>query len=297
MIFDIQRFSTHDGKGIRSTVFFKGCPLRCTWCENPESQSYAAELLYDPARCILCLECTRVGSDSEISSVGGKLQIRRERIGHPELYRTVCPANALQVVGQERSVEEILREIEKDLPFYRKSGGGVTFSGGEPYGQPDLLMELLRGLKRLDIRTAVETSLQAAWKHISPSLPYVDTFLADVKHTDAGKFKEFTAGNLGLIQENFRRLADKSARVVARVPVIPGFNDSAEEMRRILDFVSSLDNIREINFLPYHVLGVHKYSLMGRGYDYLTHVPDWDKRLQEYERLARDKGLETNIGG
>jgi pyruvate formate lyase activating enzyme len=297
MIFDIQRFSTHDGEGIRTTVFFKGCPLRCAWCENPESQSYDAELLYDPAKCILCLECARVSGDGEITAADGTLRIQRERIEHPELYRDVCPAGALQVIGQDQSVEEILREIQKDLPFYIKSGGGVTLSGGEPYGQAGPLLDLLRGLQRLDIRTAVETSLQAPWKHIQPSLPYVDSFLADVKHTDARKFKEYTAGDLGVIQENFQRLAVARAKVVVRVPVIPRFNDSVEEMRGIVDFAASLANVREINFLPFHVLGVHKYSLVGKSYEFLPRVPDWDRRLQQYERLARDKGLKTNIGG
>jgi pyruvate formate lyase activating enzyme len=297
MVFDIQRFSTHDGQGIRTTVFLKGCPLHCAWCENPEGQRYGAELLYDPSKCILCLECTRVGRGGEVTVEDGRLHIHRDRIGNPEIYRDVCPTGALQVVGRETSFEEVLREIRKDLPFYRKSGGGVTVSGGEPYGQPGPLLEMLRGLKSLEIHTAVETTLQAPWGHIAPTLPYVDTFLADVKHTDPGKLKEFTGGNLRLIRDNFRRLAEAGAEVVVRVPVIPGFNDSSEEIRSIVGFAACLGNVREINFLPFHVLGLGKYAMIGDRYDFLTHAPEWNGRLQSYERLAHAQGLKTNIGG
>lgn len=297
IIFDIQRFSTHDGEGIRTIVFFKGCPLRCLWCENPESQNRDPELLYDPGKCILCLECTRVGSDGAITLVDGKLDIRRERVRQPEAYREICPAGALQVVGREMSVQEVLGEIEKDLPFYRKSGGGVTVSGGEPYAQPAGLLELLRELRRLEIHTAVETTLQAPWNHVEPTVAYVDTFLADVKHTDARKFKQYTRGNLAVIQKNFRRLEKAGARVVVRVPVIPQFNDSLEEIGRIVEFAASLTNVKEINFLPFHVLGMHKYAMLGRDYQFLTRPPEWDGRLQEYEKLARDQGLQTNVGG
>jgi pyruvate formate lyase activating enzyme len=297
MVFDIQRYSTHDGEGIRTTVFFKGCPLRCAWCENPEGQDFGAELLYDPAKCILCLECARLDGGEAISAADGSLHIRRDRIRDPELYRDVCPARALQVVGRDWSVEEILREIQKDLPFYRRSAGGVTLAGGEPYAQPGLALDLLRGLERLGIPAAVETTLLAPWKHIEPTLRYVGTFLADLKHMDGSKFRDFTGGNLKEVLQNFRRLEAAQARVVPRVPVIPGFNDSIEEIRRIVDFAASLRNVREIHFLPFHVLGTRKYTLIGKRYGFLERVPDWGRRLQEYENLAGARGLRAAIGG
>jgi len=297
MIFDIQRFSTHDGSGIRTLVFFKGCPLRCPWCENPESQSYRSELLYDPSKCIGCLDCTRVEEEGEISTREGKIHIDRQRIKNPEVYRYVCPANALQVVGEEKSAAEILGEIEKDLPFYRNSRGGVTISGGEPFGQPKLLIQLLQALDRRGISTNVETSLQARWPDIEMSLPYVDTYLADLKHVEAETMREYTGGDLDLILDNFRALDRHGAKVIVRVPVIPGFSDSDEAIGGIIAFAASLQNVREINFLPYHTLGMNKAVQIGREYRYLTRLPDWDGRLDHYTRMAEQKGLMTNIGG
>jgi pyruvate formate lyase activating enzyme len=297
MIFDIQRFSTHDGSGIRTLVFFKGCPMHCPWCENPESQSYGSELLYDPSKCIGCLECTRVEESGGISAREGKIHIDRQRIKDPEVYLDICPANALQVVGQEKSVSDILGEIEKDLPFYKNSGGGVTISGGEPFGQPKLLIQLLQALDRRGVNTNVETSLQARWRDIEKSLPYVDTYLADLKHVDREKLREYTGGDLDLILGNFRALDRHGANVVVRVPVIPGFNDGNEAIGAIIAFAASLANVREINFLPYHTLGMSKALQTGREYRYLTHLPDWDGRLDRYTRMAEQKGLTTNIGG
>jgi len=297
MIFDIQRFSTHDGFGIRTIVFFKGCPLHCPWCENPESQSDQSELLYDSGKCIGCLECTRVGTDEEISVREGKIHIARDKIENLEAYRNVCPAGALRVIGENRSVADILHEIEKDLPFYKNSGGGVTVSGGEPFGQPQLLLELLQALKQREINTAVETSLQARWKDIEASLPLVDTFLADLKHIDPDPLRRYIGGDLDKITKHFKALDRHAANIIVRVPVIPGFNDSDEVIGRIIAFAASLDNVREIDFLPFHTLGINKYTLIGREYRSLARLPDWDGRLDHYTEMAEQKGLITNIGG
>lgn len=297
MIFDIQRFSIHDGEGIRTVVFFKGCPLRCRWCENPESQSYEPELLYDPGKCIGCLECTRVEEGEGVSARDGKIRIIRSKIKDPELYREICPAGALRVVGEQKSVADIMEEIQKDMPFYRHSGGGVTISGGEPYGQPRLLLELLRALKQREIDTAVETSLQARWQDIEPTVALVDTFLADLKHIDPDSLRRYTGGDLELILQNFEALDRRGASLIVRVPVIPGFNDSDDVIGKIIAFAAALNNVREIDFLPYHTLGLNKYSMTGRQYDYSSRLPDWDGRLDHYTRLAEKKGLATNIGG
>jgi pyruvate formate lyase activating enzyme len=297
MIFDIQRFSTHDGEGIRTTVFFKGCPLRCPWCENPESQSFRAELFYDPRPCLRCGDCTRVRPEDGIDLRPGGLHIDRHRIRDPEEYREVCPSGALRVVGQALSVEQILQEIRKDLSFYRRSGGGVTLSGGEPFGQPRLALELLRALKALGVPTAVETSLQAPWPHIAPCLFYVDTFLADLKHTDAGKLEAATGAEPALIEGNFRNLERNRAPVVVRVPVIPGFNDRPEEIEAIVQFAASLTNVREIHFLPFHTLGVGKYALIDKEYRFLSRAPEGNGGTAALVRLAEDKGLTAVIGG
>lgn len=296
MIFDIQRFSTHDGAGIRTIVFFKGCPLRCAWCENPESQSGGYELAYDERKCIGCLDCMKVSQDGEIDLDNGKPRLHRDRVDDPRKFEGICPSGALTVIGREMSVSRIMSEIEKDLPFFQKSGGGVTLSGGEPYAQHAFLLDLLRALAGMGVTAAVETCLNVPWSAIQPSLPYVETFLADLKHADAEKLKAHTGGDLALIQENLSRLEDAGASVVVRVPLVPGFNDSPSEVRDIVDCAASFRNVHAIHFLPFHTLGVGKYLLIGKEYRHRAeHVPSFD--MSPYLDLARTRGLEATVGG
>ncbi len=297
MIFNIQRFSTHDGPGIRTIIFFKGCTLKCRWCENPESQSFDYELSYDRGKCIHCLECANISTNGEITLDNGKLRINRDLIDDPLRYRNICPTGALTVMGEDRSIEELIQEVKKDLPFFKKSYGGVTLSGGEPYAQPPFLFDLLAALKAININVSMETSLYADWKHIHKSINYVDTFLADLKHTDRAKFKAYTAGNLNRIIENFKNLEKENAPVIVRVPVIPHFNNTKEEMAHIIDFASSLKNVHEIHFLPFHALGMGKYGMVGKGYDFTEKFFRDDKELNDYVAMALKKGLKANIGG
>jgi pyruvate formate lyase activating enzyme len=296
MIFDIQRFSTHDGAGIRTIIFFKGCSLRCAWCENPESQSFGYELAYDERKCICCLDCMQLARDGEIELDSGRPRLHRERMRNPEKFARVCPTGALTVIGESKTIAEIIAEIRKDLPFFRKSGGGVTLSGGEPYDQPEFLLDLLRALEGAGLRAAVETSLSVPWTAIEPSLPYVEAILADVKHTDAMKLKAFTGGNSSLILGNLRRLEKSGTPVVVRVPLVPGFNDGESEVKDIVTLASSLGNVREIHFLPFHTLGVGKYHLLAKEYRFLEEAPpsfDMSRCLD----LARSMGLEAIAGG
>jgi len=297
MIYDIQRFSTHDGAGIRTVIFFKGCALRCPWCENPESQSFDYDLMYDIRRCILCYECTRQSSRQEITENHEGIVIHRRKIQNTLQYRGVCPALALKVIGESKSIAEMIAEVKKDLPFYTKSGGGVTISGGEPYAQAKLLLELLKGLKKIDISVSVETSLYAQWDCVAATLELVDCFLADLKHTDAQKFKKHTGGDLELILQNFKKLEKANVRMVVRVPVIPQFNDSHDELVRIIDFASSLKNVKEINFLPFHTLGLGKYDSLSRPYTHVKGPSPRDKDLALYAEIATKRGLKADIGG
>lgn len=296
MIFDIQRFSTHDGAGIRTTVFFKGCPLRCPWCENPESQSSARELGYDARRCIGCLECVHHARDGEIAPGPHGVSIDRARIQDPSVFEGVCPSGALSVMGRDVSVADVIREISKDLPFYRTSGGGVTISGGEPFAQPAFLRALLEELDRMGLRATVETCLQAAWPRIEESLPFIEQLLADVKHVDPRKLKDVTGGDFSVIGENLRRLAQRGASVIARVPVIPGFNDSLAEMTDIVDFAASLGNVTEIHFLPYHALGAGKYRLLGRDYGCAAQAVS-EEDFEPYRAIALGRGMTAITGG
>jgi pyruvate formate lyase activating enzyme len=296
MIFDIQRFSTHDGAGIRTIVFLKGCSLRCAWCENPESQSRGYELAYDERKCIGCLDCLKASQGGEIDLESGRPRLHRERVDNPRKFTGICPSGALTVIGREMSVGQIVSEIEKDLPFFRKSRGGVTLSGGEPYEQPAFLLDLLRALAGIGVMAAVETCLNVPWPAIQASLPYVETFLADLKHVNAEKLKAHTGGNLALILENLLRLEDAAASVVVRVPLVPGFNDSPSEVRDIVDLTASFRNVHAIHFLPFHTLGVGKYSLIGKEYRYRAEsVPSLD--MGPYLDLARTRGLEATVGG
>jgi pyruvate formate lyase activating enzyme len=296
MIFDIQRFSTHDGAGIRTIVFFKGCPLRCPWCENPESQSRTPELAYDVRTCLGCWDCHRAARDGEIMLAEQGISIAREKVSDASIFTGVCSSGALSVIGRESSIEGIVAEIVKDLPFYHSSEGGVTLSGGEPYAQPALLRALLAALDAIGLKVVVETCLQAQWAVIEESLPFVQEIFADIKHVDSEKLRSVVGADFSLIVENFRQLASRGAAVVARVPVIPGFNDSRAEMTAIVDFASALGNIREIHFLPYNALGAGKYRLLGRGYDF-TAPAVRDEDLNLYQAIALGRGMSAVIGG
>lgn len=295
MIFDIQRFSTHDGPGVRTVVFFKGCPLACRWCENPESQSRRPELLYDERLCIGCLDCTRV-APAEVSVEGGRPHFHRERISDPTRYREVCPSGALTVKGEELTVERIVAEVEKDRLFFG-SDGGVTLSGGEPFAQAPLLFELVRALRGRSIDVAIETSLAARWRAIERILPFVSLILADLKSCDGERFHQDTGGRLPLVLDNFERLAVSGTPTIIRVPVIPGFNDSDSAIEAIVRRATLLSNVREIHFLPYHTLGKGKYTLLGRSYPYPDAAAPADSTIARFVALATSAGLTATVGG
>ncbi len=295
MIFNIQRFSTHDGDGIRTLIFFKGCPLHCQWCSNPEGISYDHTILYDKRLCRDLGECMKTESRAIRRINGHGIRIERGQIAHPEILRDVCPSRALTVVGEEKSVEDLLQEIEKDRPFYRDNGG-VTLSGGEPLSQTAFLVPFLRALKERKIPVNVETSLHVKWENIAAVVEGINTFLADLKHTDTKKFRAFTGGNARMVTDNLKKLVAGGARVIIRVPVIPGFNHTQKEMNHIIDYVDSL-GIKEMHFLPYHTLGMEKYRMMNIPYPYEPYKPVRDEEVYPYAEYAQKKGLRTKTGG
>lgn len=296
MIFNIQRFSTHDGKGIRTNIFFKGCSIRCKWCCNPESQNLQPEIFFVPKKCILCLECVKHSKNNEFSLVNGKIEINRESINDPEIFRDLCPTKAIEVIGNETSVEKIIEEVIKDLPFYNNSEGGVTISGGEPFFQPDLLENLTNELKKLNINISIETCLTIPWKNIKSSAANIDVFLADLKHTDPIKFKEFTNGNLNQVLSNFKNLEAIGANVIIRIPVIHGFNDTEQEMHSIIDFAAGLKNVHEVHFLPYHSFGTSKYTQLGREYTISNGSVD-DNLINNFINYAEKLNISAKMGG
>lgn len=263
-VFDIQRFCVHDGPGLRTTVFLKGCPLRCRWCSNPESQKFEPELFYNRSRCMRCGSCVRGCPESAIERNGKEIAVRREKCVGCGKCEDVCPTGAVVLKGRFMSADDILRESIKDDSFYRTSGGGVTFSGGEPFAQGDFLRESLAACKSAGIATAVETSACADWECIEPCLPLLDHILVDVKHTDSSKHREWTGVGTEIIVENIRRILRFHAGGVLRIPVVPGFNADDAACAGFADFLGELE--ADVELLPYHVLGEGKYAMLDRDY-------------------------------
>lgn len=241
IIFDIQRNSFVDGPGIRTTVFFKGCNLKCKWCHNPESQSSKPQILFYKDKCTGCGRCAGITErDTDF----------------------VCFNDAKQICGKQYTVDEVFRIVEKDKPFYEASNGGVTFSGGECMLQIDFLYEILKKCKENNIHTAVDTAGFVPWEYFARILPYTDVFLYDIKALNSKIHEAFVGVSNELILSDLKKLFECEASVIIRIPIIPSFNDSAEEMQSIKHFLAPY-RPRKIELLPYHKMGEHKYSALG----------------------------------
>lgn len=266
IIFNIQRFSIHDGPGIRTTVFLKGCNLRCLWCHNPESVQKQPEVQFFPEKCLAC------GSCSEICPEGAQLQNGNQRIYLRELCKACgkcvqdCFSDALVMSGEERGLDEVLADIRKDEEYYRSSGGGVTFSGGEPLLQPDFVHDLLLECRRLGIHCAVDTAGNVAWQTFERIAPLADLFLYDVKAFHAPIHRTATGVGNRLILANLKKLAGLGKPIWVRIPVVPGINDAPEEILEIARFLQPLKAIERVELLPFHSLGAEKYASLGREY-------------------------------
>lgn len=254
-IFDIQRYSIHDGLGIRTIVFLKGCVLRCRWCCNPESQNY----------------------DIEVMTVNGRPR----------------------VTGRDVTVEEVLEIVEKDRAYYRRSGGGLTLSGGESLCQPAFTGALLAEAKERGIRTAMESMGCAPWEVIEGILPYLDTYLMDIKHTDAAKHRQFTGKANDLMLENAKKIAASGqTELIIRVPVIPTFNDTPAEIQSIARFADKLPGVRQLHLLPYHRLGQDKYKALGRPYLMEGILPPEAQQMEMLKKIVENSTrLRCQIGG
>lgn len=295
-IFNIQHYSIHDGPGIRTTVFFKGCPLKCWWCHNPESMEIKSQILYRSNKCIGCGDCISKCPEKALS-MGEKGVVRnKELCTLCGICGKVCPTNAMEMVGKDAQVSEIMEEIEKDQVFYEESGGGVTFSGGEPLYQPEFLLSLLKACKNKGIHTALDTSGYSRWEVLEAVSHQVDLFLYDLKHLDYEKHLEFTGVPNTTILDNLRKLSRLHKNIWVRIPVIPGINDDADHINEIGRFVSSL-NIKKVSLLPYHEIAAGKYQLLHKPY-LLNHIkPPGEQKMQELEKILIPYGLEVKIGG
>jgi pyruvate formate lyase activating enzyme len=265
-IFDIQRYSIHDGPGIRTTVFFKGCPLRCLWCDNPESQKPVPELLFFEAACRRCYRCVRVCQTGTTTvEAGGAIRINRDKCAACGNCVEQCLNEARVMSGKQMTAAEVAEVVKKDALFYANSGGGVTVSGGEPFYQPEFLKEIFRLCREQGIHTAVETSGEAKWKVIEGALQYIDLFLYDIKHTNPERHRELTGKDNAIILDNLRRITAAGKRVILRLPLINGFNDAAGEIEAVAALANDL-GIRRVDIMAYHRLGEKKYERLGRDY-------------------------------
>lgn len=295
-IFNIQRYSIHDGPGIRTTVFLKGCPLSCWWCHNPESQKYGVQLVLWKERCIGCGGCNSVCPEGAISGGGFPPVIDSEKCSGCGLCAEECPAVALEMVGKTVSSDYVMKEIEKDLIFYDQSGGGVTFSGGEPLMQPEFLAEILEKCKARDIHTAVDTCGYANWEVLSGIAGLTDLFLYDIKHMDDLVHTRTVGVSNRIILENLGKLARVHSNIIIRFPLVPGINDDRANIEKTAQFISRV-GIREVNILPYHNTGMDKYARLGRNYR-LTDTREPSKELTDKAcEIFSEYGINVKIGG
>jgi len=297
IVFNIQRFSVNDGPGIRTTVFLKGCPLHCRWCHNPESISPKKELILREDRCIRCGDCLRLCRNGAISEKDGKFVTSRRACQQCGDCVQLCYAEAREIVGKEMSVEEVMKEIERDAVFFDESGGGVSFSGGEPFLQHEFLLQLLKISKGRGFRTVVDTTGFTSANILEESLPFVDLFLYDVKTLDEQKHKDYTGVSNQQILGNLQLLLHRRKDVIVRIPIIPGVNDSPQEIQQIGSFVGSQGGIREVQLLPYHQTGIEKYRRLGLEYTMNETTPPTEKQLNEIaDELGNHVEL-VSIGG
>lgn len=298
LVFNIMRFALHDGPGIRTTVFLKGCPLRCWWCHNPESESQEPEVLYFQERCIGCGECVRACPHGALSlDAAGEHVVRDPSRCEPcGECAEACPTGARQLVGRRMTVAEVVREVAKDQVFFDESGGGVTISGGEPLMQPEFVEELLSALRGRRIRTALDTCGLAQPEVVERVRPHVDLFLYDLKAMDQATHLKYTGVKNDLILRNLASLAEAGSTVIVRLPVIPGVNDGGDQLDTLAGFMTA-HGLRDLDLLPYHRIGSDKYQRLHLEWRMEGVEPPDAEHLDALVARLAGAGLRVRIGG
>ncbi|HXW94588.1 MAG TPA: glycyl-radical enzyme activating protein [Nitrososphaerales archaeon] len=297
VVFDIQRFAIHDGPGIRTLVFLKGCPLRCWWCQNPEGLSSKKSLWYFEYRCIQSKRCIPICPTNALSFNTAGLVIDHSACNECALCVEACPSGALSIAGREIDAEELVREVEKDVLLFDNSGGGVTFSGGEPLFQPAFLKEVLVLCRERGIHTALETSGQASARTFESIIDSVDLFLFDLKIVDERDHEKYTGVSNRVIKKNLRTLTERRGRdVILRFPVITGINDTEKHVEEFQSFARGLRGISEVDLLPYHDVS-EKYRRLGLTYRMGAHVAPSAEKLDHIREKLEEIGLKVKIGG
>lgn len=300
MIFNIQRFSIEDGPGIRTTVFFKGCPLRCLWCSNPESQSSIQQVAHRDSLCNGCGNCLKVCSMEAISLCKRnngvfKIKIDRNKCNNCGKCIEVCPVGSIKFYGETMTKDEVFNEVKKDIGYYSKSQGGVTVSGGEPLAQADFVAELFGRCRRVGIHTTIDTSGYFSSSALNKVLDLVDLFLFDIKLMNREQHKQLTGEYNDVILRNARLIAEKKIPMIIRVPLIPSVNDSEDNLNEIARFILELDHTLHVDLLPYHRFGESKYEMLDMDYRLSNVRPPDDEHIYRCQDIFKKNGLDCAI--
>ncbi len=296
-VFDIRRYAIHDGPGIRTAVFFKGCPLRCQWCHNPESWKAEPELGFRRSRCVKCRHCMEICDHGAISFSESGPVLDPDSCTLCGRCVAECPTGAWEIIGRKASVGQVMAELRKDVIFYDQSGGGATFSGGEPLMQADFLIALLKACREEGIRTAVDTTCYAPPQVLRAVAEVTDLFLCDIKHMNSELHEQYTGIPNERVLENIRMLAEAGKRIFIRVPIIPGFNSDRANIEQTAQFVQSLKTVRRVDILPYNRGGLEKAVRLNGRIDLMeAQAPD-DGTMTEIADTLRSYGFEVKVGG
>ncbi|NLD43881.1 MAG: glycyl-radical enzyme activating protein [Chloroflexi bacterium] len=296
LVTNIQRFSIHDGPGIRTTVFLKGCNLRCFWCHNPETLSPEAEIQVFPERCIGCGECFRRCPHGCHEMIDGVFAFHRERCVACGTCVDTCYAQALVLVGERKTADEVVAEVLRDAPFYETSGGGVTLSGGEPLMQAEFSRAILERCRAAGLHTAVETAANTPWERLASLLPFTDLVMLDVKTMDPARHRQATGVPNARILANARRLGAQPQPLIVRTPIVPGVNDADEDVAAIAAFAATLPNLQYYELLPFHGMAAGKYESLSLDYRAVGLATPSKERLAALCAVARQAGITVRHG-
>ncbi len=290
VVFNLQKFCIHDGPGIRTTIFFKGCPLSCLWCANPESQNARPEIIRDAEKCVQCLSCAEICPNDAMVVQSKKVQYHMENCTHCGRCVQFCPTGAIELCGKTYTLNEIMIEVLKDREFYEDSGGGVTFSGGEFLLQPDFVIALAEELHQHGIHVAAETSGFTVPEVFARVLRHIDLVLFDMKHYDRDKHRKTVGADPALIWQNLKLVLNSKKELMVRIPVIPGINDSLADAAGFAEKLKEFKQ-RRVQLLPFHQLGQKKYDLLGKEYKFMNVLQFTKEDLHEYQAVFRQNGI------
>ena len=295
VVFDIKRFAVHDGPGIRSSVFLKGCPLNCVWCHNPEGISPEIQLWYFPGQCLRCGDCINTCPEGALKmDKAHGIEIDRGLCTSCGKCTEICPTRALAFIGRDMTTDEVVTELLEDRIFYEESGGGITLTGGEPLMQGEAALEILKRMKAEGIHTALETSLQVSRRILEECLPLVDFFMCDFKILDPDSHRKYAGRDNTLILENLTWLSEQDAEILVRVPVIPGFTDHLENLKGIAAFLSGLDRSLPVELMNFNPLARDKFRVLGRPYEpRQASRPYTEKEMDGFRKIFRKQCVEV----